>query len=180
MDVKDKAMAHDKAKSTLTTNAAGAAGTVARIKRGWAAFVSGENYPTDGPASAEQMAYAALLDIGMKIGLGAMVLCFLLYVSGLVQPHVPLHDLPRYWSMSVHDYVEATKVPTGWGWVHLIGSGDYLNILPVAFLSMITIVCYLRILPMLAAKRERIFSAIVVAEIVVLSLAVSGVLAGGH
>lgn len=173
-------MAHDKTSSTPTANAASSAGIVASIKRGWATFVSGENYATDGPASAEQMAYAELLDIGMKIGLGAMVLCFLLYVSGLVQAHVPLHDLPRYWSMSVHDYVEATKVPTGWGWVHLIGAGDYLNIVPVAFLSIITIVCYLRILPMLAAKRERIFSAVVVAEIIVLSLAVSGVLAGGH
>ena len=50
----------------------------------------------------------------------------------------------------------------------------------MAFLATITIVCYARILPMLAARRERIYAAIVIAEIAVLLLAVSGYLAGGH
>lgn len=178
--MKAKQMSLEQPTAKTTTNAVDNGGIAARMKRGWTTFVSGENYATDGPASAEQQAYAALLDIGMKVGLGAMVLCFLLYVSGLVQPHVSLQDLPRYWTLSVHDYVELTKAPTGWNWVGRIGNGDYLNLLPVAFLSMITIVCYLRILPMLIAKRERIFSAVVAAEIVVLMLAVSGLLAGGH
>lgn len=167
-----------KASSTDASIPAGGVG--ARAKAAWANFVGGGNYDSDGPASAEQQAYAALLDIGMKIGLGAMIACFLLYVSGLVQPHVPLADLPKYWTMSVHDYIEVTGAPTGWGWIGKIGKGDYLNILPVAFLSIVTIACYLRILPMLSAKGDRVFAAIVVAEIFVLSLAVSGYLAGGH
>ena len=69
---------------------------------------------------------------------------------------------------------------TGWDWTRLVDKGDYLNLLPVAFLATITIVCYARILPMLAARRERIYAAIVIAEIAVLLLAVSGYLAGGH
>ena len=126
------------------------------------------------------MAYAELLDFGMKAGLVGMIVCFLLYVSGIVPPHVPLEDMPRYWSMPVNEYLAAAKVPTGWGWLQLAGKGDYLNFLPVAFLSTITIACYLRILPMLSAKGERIFSAIIIAEVAVLLLAVSGYLAGGH
>lgn len=146
----------------------------------WSKFAAGDAYKSDRPASAEQMAYAALLDIGMKAGLVAMVVCFALYVSGILPAHVPLETLPRYWSMSVHDYLEATKAPTGWDWTRLVDKGDYLNLLPVAFLATITIVCYARILPMLAARRERIYAAIVIAEIAVLLLAVSGYLAGGH
>lgn len=149
-------------------------------RRQFTAFFSGEKYSSDGRASREQMAYAELLDLGMKAGLVGMIVCFLLYVSGIVPPHVPLDEMPRYWSMPVQEYLEATKVPTGWGWLKLAGKGDYLNFLPVAFLATITIACYLRILPMLNAKGERIFSAIVVAEVAVLLLAVSGYLAGGH
>lgn len=149
-------------------------------RRQFTAFFSGETYSSNERASREQMAYADLLDLGMKAGLVAMILCFLLYVSGMVAPHVPLEDLPRYWSMPVNEYLAAAKVPAGWGWTSLAGRGDYLNIVPVAFLATVTIACYLRILPMLASRGERIFSAIVVVEVAVLMLAVSGILAGGH
>ncbi len=152
----------------------------AAVRRQFTAFFSGERYTTDSRASREQQAYADLLDLGMKAGLAGMVVCFLLYVSGIVAPYVPLEDLPRYWSMPVQEYLAAAKVPTGWGWTRLAAHGDYLSIVPVAFLSTITIGCYLRILPMLSARGERIFSAIVVAEVAVLLLAASGYLAGGH
>jgi hypothetical protein len=150
---------------------------------GWQRIVSLTNtsrYEGDKRASPEQLAYADLLDLGMKIGLAGLVAAFLLYVSGLVAPQVPLTDLPQYWSLPVHDYLEKSGAPTGWGWAKLLGKGDYLNILPVAFLSTITIVCYARILPILHGKGDRTYAAIVVAEIVVLTLAASGLLAGGH
>lgn len=131
-------------------------------------------------ASPEQIVYADLLDIGMKIGLGGMVAMFLLYVSGMIAPQIPLADLPKYWSLPLHDYLEQSGAPTGWGWAKLLGKGDFLNILPVAFLSTITIVCYARILPMLRAKGDNIYATIVVVEILVLALAASGILAGGH
>jgi hypothetical protein len=131
-------------------------------------------------ASAEQIAYANLLDFGMKLGLGALVFTFALYVLGVVSPKIPLEQVPKYWLMSVHDYLEATHIPTGWGWLSLAGKGDFLNFLPIAFLSGVTVVCYLRILPILTAKKDRIFAAIAVAEVVVLLLAASGILVGGH
>lgn len=152
----------------------------AASRRQFTAYFSGEKYSSDGRASREQLAYADLLDLGMKAGLGGMVVCFLLYVSGIVTPFVPLEDMPRYWSMSVNEYLAATKAPTGWGWTRLAASGDYINLVPVTFLSTITIACYLRILPMLSSRGERIFSLIIVAEIAILLLAVSGYLAGGH
>ncbi len=175
-------MSTEKTSSAETSKAGpgGANRLAGALRQRWHSFASGDAYQSNGRASAEQMAYAALLDVGMKAGLGAMVICFGVYVSGILPAHVPLETLPRYWSMSVHDYIAATKAPTGWDWTHLVDKGDYLNLLPVAFLATITIACYARILPMLAAKRERIFAAIVVVEIAVLVLAVSGALEGGH
>jgi hypothetical protein len=151
-----------------------------RTREYWKSVLSGKRYEGSEIASPVQIAYAELLDVGMKLGLGALVVTFALYVLGIFEPHIALDDLPDYWRMSVHDYLETTHVPTGWGWLSLIHEGDFLNFVPIAFLSAVTIVCYLRILPMLLKQRDTVFSSIVVAEIVVLVLAASGILAGGH
>ena len=139
-----------------------------------------ENYGTSEYATKEQLVYADLLDLGMKIGLGALVLAFLLYVSGILPGHVPLEQINQYWSMKVHDYQVAAGVPVGWGWVSLAGKGDFLNFVPIAFLAAVTIGCYLRILPMLHRAGDKVYTAIAVLEVLVLVLAASGILVGGH
>lgn len=128
----------------------------------------------------EQMVYANLLDIGMKAGLAMVVISFVLYVLGIVEPHVPLADLPRYWSMPVGKYLEAANVGHGWTWVRLVHKGDFLNFIGIAFLSAVTIFCYLRILPFPFRARDPLLGGIVVAEILVLTLGASGILAAGH
>ena len=56
-----------------------------------------------------------------------------------------------------------------------------MNFLGIAFLAGVTIVCYLRILPILFAKKDRIYALIALLEVLVLSLAASGLLSsGGH
>ncbi|HXX53174.1 MAG TPA: hypothetical protein VEI28_01245, partial [Thermodesulfovibrionales bacterium] len=59
-------------------------------------------------ATEEQVTYAKLLDFGMKVGLLALIITFIIYLSGILTPHIPVNDLPRYWGMSVHKYLEAT------------------------------------------------------------------------
>jgi hypothetical protein len=142
--------------------------------------MAGEEYGTSEYATAEQLAYAKLLDFGMKIGLAALLATFAIYVFGLAGPHVPLEQVSQYWSMKVHDYLEGAHVPIGWGWLSLAGTGDFMNFLPIAFLSAVTIFCYLRILPMLLAAGDKIYAAIAVLEVLVLVLAASGILAVGH
>ncbi len=131
-------------------------------------------------ATQDQIAYAQILDLGMRIGLGALVVCFLIYVSGLLPPQVPLDQVSQFWSQKAHDYLVANQVPVGWGWLRLAGKGDFLNFLPIAFLSAVTIACYARILPMLLAAKDRVYAGIAVMEILVLVLAASGILAVGH
>lgn len=139
-----------------------------------------DNYGTSEYATREQLVYADLLDLGMKIGFALLLLTFALYVFGIVSPHVPLDEIHRYWSMRAPAYHAAAQVPIGWGWLSLAGSGDFLNFVPIAFLSAVTIACYLRILPILRDNGDQAYVGIAVLEVLVLVLAASGILAGGH
>ena len=130
-------------------------------------------------ATEEQLAYAALLDIGMKLGLLMLVISFAIYVLGIFTPHVPVGDLPKYWSLPVKDYLKATDIHTGWSWLHLLGKGDFLNFVGIAFLSGVTILCYVRIIPILFRKKDTVYALLAVIEVLVLVLAASGLLKGG-
>jgi hypothetical protein len=56
-----------------------------------------------------------------------------------------------------------------------------LNLLPVAFLSGLTILCYLAIIPGLMRKKDTAYVVISILEIIVLVVAASGILgSGGH
>jgi hypothetical protein len=132
-------------------------------------------------ASEEQMAYAGVLNIGMWSGLALLIVTFFVYISGLLPTFVPINDLPKYWTMRVHDFNAALHAPTGWGWAPLIGNGDYLNFVGIAILSGLTILCYLVILPILIRKKDTPYVVIATVEVLVLALAASGLLkVGGH
>jgi putative copper export protein len=132
-------------------------------------------------ASEEQIAYANVLNIGMWFGLALLIITFFVYLSGVLPSYVPIDDLPKYWTMRVHDFNVALNAPTGWGWTSLVGKGDYLNFIGIAILSGLTILCYLVILPILARKKDRAYVVIAIVEALVLSLAASGLLkVGGH
>jgi hypothetical protein len=132
-------------------------------------------------ATEEQIAYARLLDKGMKAGLLALVVTFFIYTTGILIPHVPVSDLPRYWAMPVHEYLKATNIHTGWSWLWMVGKGDFLNFIGIAFLAGVTILCYIRIIPILFRKKDSVYGIIAVIEVLVLALAASGILrAGGH
>ncbi len=132
-------------------------------------------------ASEEQIVYAGILNVGMWFGLFLLVLTFITYISGVLPTFVPIDELPKYWGMSAHDYIAQLHAPTGWGWAPLVVKGDYLNFVGIAILSGLTILCYAVILPILFRKKDKAYIAIAITEILVLSLAASGLLkVGGH
>ncbi len=140
-------------------------------------------------ATEEQVLYADILEKGMYAGLGLMVITFALYVLGVMPSIVPVDEISVYWSQPVHDYLVAINtnflhwetLPTGWSWMKLLGYGDFLNFLPVAILSGITILCYIVITPGLFARKDKAMAIMAIAEAVILTLAASGLLsAGGH
>jgi uncharacterized membrane protein len=137
----------------------------------------------------EQLLYAKILASGMYTGLCILLLTFAIYLSGVVQPAIPIDRLPEFWTMDVAHYLEAVNTRylhhehllTGWAWLSVLEHSDYLNFVGIVVLSTVTLVCFLGIIPALLRKRDYAYAAIAVVEVVILTLAASGVLtAGGH
>src|SRR3990172_9082649 len=117
----------------------------------------------------------------MKLGLLAIVATYALYIFGLLAPHVPINDLPKYWGMPVKDYLAATQIHTGWSWLGMLGKGDFVNFIGIAFLAGVTVICYIAIIPVFLKKKDKVYLTLAVLEVAVLTLAASGVLkSGGH
>ena len=143
--------------------------------------------PTLG-ANEEQLLYARILASGMYVGLAFLLGTFALYLTGIVDPAVPIHELPRLWTLSAHEYLVTINeeflhrdgLVVGWGWVLVLNKGDFLNFVGIAILALVTIACYLGILPTLFRKKDWIYFVIAILEVAVLALAASGVVSAGH
>jgi len=132
-------------------------------------------------ATEEQRLYANILNKGMLIGLLGLIVTFFLYGGEIMEPQIPLREMPKYFTMPVEQYLEQSGVHAGWAWLGNLGFGDMLNYLPIAFLSGLTIVCYLAIVPGLLKSKDTAYVVIAILEVLVLSVAASGVLgSGGH
>ncbi len=132
-------------------------------------------------ATEEQVLYANILNKGMALGLIGLIITFIIYGAGILDPVIPLEEVQNYWVMPVADYLEQTGIHAGWAWLGNLDKGDMLNFLPIAFLSLLTIVCYLAILPGLMLKKDTAYVVLVIVEVVVLTVAASGILgSGGH
>jgi len=139
-------------------------------------------------ADADQLLYASILAKGMYLGLGLLLVTFTLYLTGLIRPGVPIEELPNYWTLSAHEYLvevnheflQRPEIVVGWGWIGLLGMGDYLNFIGIALLAAVTIVCYMGILPNLIRKKDWIYASIAALEVLILVLAASGIVSVGH
>lgn len=131
--------------------------------------------------SIEQRRYAMLLSWGSRSGLAILVVTFIAYMFGLMPAHVPLEQLPQYWSLPSHEYNRLTGSPVGWGWLAKVAEGDYAGLLGIAWLSGASLVCLLAVIPIYARRGDRVFVALCVAALAVQLLAASGILrTGGH
>ncbi len=131
--------------------------------------------------SREQIIYANLLIIGVLAGLIILVTTYAIYVTGILPAHIEISLIPELWGKGVGEYLEITHSPHGWGWVPLLAKGDFLNYIGFALLALMTIFCYLVLVRGYVRQKNWIFTVIAVLEIVVLSVAASGILgSGGH
>ncbi|MDD2880243.1 MAG: hypothetical protein PHQ58_07380 [Rhodoferax sp.] len=129
---------------------------------------------------AEANLYALLLDWGTRVGLLVLVFGFAAYVLGFITPHVSLDQLPQLWSQPVAIYLQKTDTPTGWGWLVHAGKGDMLNLVGIAILAGCSLPPLLGLIPLYLKRRDYAYAGICAAIILVLVLAASGVLSGGH
>ena len=132
-------------------------------------------------ASREQIIYANILVIGVWAGIFILVATYTIYLTGILPSHIELSLIPTIWGKGVGEYLEITHSPHGWGWVSLLAKGDFLNYIGLALLALMTIFCYLVLVRGYIRQKNWIFAVIALLEIVVLSVAASGLLgSGGH
>ena len=132
-------------------------------------------------ASEEQIIYANVLNAGMLIGLSLLIITFILYATGIISPFIPLTEVEKYWVLPVHEYLSKSGSPSGWYWLSHLQFGDMLNFVPIAFLSILTVFCYMSIIPTLIRKKNTAYVVLTILEIIVLVVAASGILgSGGH
>lgn len=129
--------------------------------------------------SREQIIYANLLLMGMVAGIIILMVTYAIYLTGILTPHVDMQLITGNWGKGIHDYLEITHSPHGWGWAALLLKGDFLNYIGFALLGLMTIICYLVLVRGFLRKKDWIFAVISILEILVLSLAASGILGGG-
>lgn len=128
----------------------------------------------------EALRYALLMDWGTRIGLLVMVISFAAYVFGVLTPHVPLHQLPSVWGLPVSAYLNQTASPTGWGWLALAHKGDVSNLIGISLLAGCSLPPLLGLIPLYLKRRDHVYAGICALIVLVLVLAASGVLSGGH
>jgi hypothetical protein len=136
---------------------------------------------TSTQSSETQLLYARILDWGARVGFILLFVTFVVYISGILNPYVPLEELPQYWRQSVHYYLRMARIKPGWAWLGQLHHGDFLNFLPIAILAGVTTVGYLSVVVRFFKRREIILGVIAILEVIILLLAASGILkVGGH
>lgn len=127
----------------------------------------------------EQVLYADILFWGCWGGLALMALTYIVYVTGVMKPHIPLEVITELWSQPVGTYLSQGNVPHGWGWVVLLGKGDFLNFAGIVLLAGLTIIAYIPLIPAFLKKGDKVFALLSFLEVLVLTLAASGIVGGG-
>ena len=114
--------------------------------------------------------YALWLDRMVRVAFVLTAAVFALYVLRVLPAYVPLDALPALWRLPLAQYLERSGAPVGWAWLPLVGRADYLNLAAVALFALMTLVCYLRVIPLL----PRLQAAFALAQVLVLLAAISG------
>ncbi|MCL6477710.1 MAG: DUF1634 domain-containing protein [Peptococcaceae bacterium] len=153
-----------------------------KLNNGQIRVAAGESStPVKVQVPQEQIKYANLLLYGSWIGIAILTVTFILYITGIKPAYIEPSQIQQYWGMKSSAYLEAAKVPSGWGWLGMVRYGDFLPLIGIAWLGILTVVGYLILLPAYLRKKDSIYSVLVIVEVVVLVLAASGLLgSGGH
>ena len=130
---------------------------------------------TNVEVSPEQNRYASILLVCSWAGIVVMLITFLIYMGGFFNPLVKPSDMPLYWGLNVHKYLQATHGPSGWNWLGLVNHADYLNLVGLAFLGSVSVFGYISLFIDYLRKKDMPYVTMVSLEIIVIVLAASGI-----
>jgi hypothetical protein len=144
--------------------------------------MSAERSPSTPPPqiAPEQIRYAEWLRWSGWFGLALLIVASLLYVAGILPPHVPVGELPHVWRMPSRDLAATIGGHGQWEWVVLLHKGDMLALLGIAVLSGCSALPLLAVTGIYLRRGDRLFAALCLLQVAVLVLAASGVVSVGH
>jgi hypothetical protein len=128
----------------------------------------------------EQIRYAEWLRWSGWFGLALLVGAFLVYVTGVLLPHVPVDELPRVWKLASSELAALAGGHAHWEWALLLHKGDMLSLLGIAVLSGCSALPLLAVTDIYLRRGDRLFAALCLLQVAVLVLAASGLVAVGH
>lgn len=128
----------------------------------------------------EQIIYARWLEWGTRIGLVVLVLSFAAYMGGIGEPLIPVEQLPDLWTLPVDRFLQASGMPSGWGWLGLLARSDIATLSGIVILASCSLPAVLALVPLYWRRGDRRLAWLCLTVVAVLLLAASGLLAGGH
>ena len=128
----------------------------------------------------EQHIYAKIIYHISNLGLLVLIMGFILYIFGVLTPLVPLEELPKYWSLSLTQFLEKTGAPTGWRWTAMLGYGDVIPFLWVTILASVTFVCFLALLFSFLQRGAKVLAFIAAMELFFILISASNLIQIPH
>ena len=110
----------------------------------------------------------------------ALIIGFILYIFGVLTPLVPLEELPKYWSLSLTQFLEKTGAPTGWRWTAMLGYGDVIPFIGVTILASVTFVCFLALLFSFLQRGAKVLAFIAAMELFFILISASNLIQISH
>ena len=129
---------------------------------------------------AEQALYARWLARGTKLSLVAMVLGYAVYVMGWLPAAMPPAEVARRWGLSAAEYVASSGAGAGWGWVQRLPDAQSLALGGVALLAACSLPALIGLVRAFRARGDTRCVMLAAAQVAVIVLAASGLVALGH
>lgn len=130
-----------------------------------------------GRGDAAQRVFARSLRAVSTVALVLVAAAFGLYASGIAPGRISPAEAAASWHLPASELQERSGDAVRWQGLRSLLAGDALSLACLAFLTSGSMLCLLRILPTLLAERRRLLALFVAAEVAVLAVAASGILA---
>ena len=117
---------------------------------------------------------------GVRWTLGLVLVSFFLYLSGWVEAFIPPERLVLLIGDGLDAFVREHQAPTGWEWLAMLGYSDMLSLGALVLMVGVIFTAYVMVVPVLVRHRDKLYLALVCAQLALFVVAGLGGPGGGH
>jgi hypothetical protein len=120
------------------------------------------------------LVFARVMTLGVRLGVSLVAIGFLLYLTGWVEPLIPVERVPALLGENARDFVAHNQLPGGWLWLGHLHRSDMLSLGGVLALILVSVVAYGLLVPMMLRQRDSVYLTLVLMQLAVFFLAALG------